>query len=139
MLPYAVKAAPVKGLHAGSQVTFVAYSADFWQRNSKGEHIFPKHIQNCDIKKVYAVFDPTCYGANCDAAGHASGGGALSEDSGQVVLSAIFKTGPGTIEQDLRAIEMGEKLMAPYREKAWAAYFVPVAGDFLRAIQKATE
>ncbi|MGZ3723084.1 MAG: hypothetical protein ACXVA9_09150, partial [Bdellovibrionales bacterium] len=139
--PYAVEASPAKGLKEHAKVTFVAHSMDFWRKDASGNKIFPKHIQkDCEIQKVYSSFEPIYYGADCDAASFASGGSLLNElPNGQVILSGILKGGPGTEEQDEQSRETGEKLMGPYADRTYAGYYIPVAGDFLRAINKAAE
>jgi hypothetical protein len=149
--PYAVEELPGKLLAKGSAVTFVAHSIDFLRKDQTGKVYEPKHIQRgCHINDfVTSVWDPnvvTMYKGDCDAAGHASGGSILVEGANGPLLSAIFVSSHETKALEKNIVELDSDGYAtgrvtpnihPYNAHSWSAVYVPVTGNFLKAIRSA--
>jgi hypothetical protein len=134
--PYQVKPNPPKGF----PVVFVAHSADFFIKG-KSKNVYPKHFEKCEVKNVYSEWgsDPTYYKTDCDGAEGSSGGGIVDGNHDNPILMGINAANGETDKQLHQAIDSGIPNKGEYNEHSWANEFIPVAGDFLRAIKRATE
>lgn len=144
------------------EVTAVGYPSDFERRDPRtNKSMFRKAIEDCEgrrISRAYGV--PSMYRTNCDSWPGNSGGSLLripgaysnpagikprkSEVSGRDVLMAITRGSDETPEMRARAIKTGKPNKAPFKGEPgdqksddWATYYVPVKGDFAKAIRRA--
>ncbi|WP_156917978.1 hypothetical protein [Bradyrhizobium sp. Cp5.3] len=139
--PYSVPAPPGENLTIDSKLTEVAHSIDFQRKDAQGRRIFPKHIQRgCSIKRIEGGFDPNFYFNDCDASGMSSGGALLSENSGRLLLAAIFVSTVESKEQTARQLETGVPSRGNYNPMGfWHSGAVAVRGEFLKRILEVTK
>ena len=66
------------------------HSVDFRRTDSKtGQVTQPKHIQDCEIKRVYYRYNPVSVGSNCDGSSGKSGGALLGGNLDDHVIVGI--------------------------------------------------
>jgi trypsin-like peptidase len=131
--PYQAKPKPAKGF----SVVFVAHSMDFYIKDASNRKILPKHFQICEVRNVDSVFEPVYYTGDCDSAPGSSGGGILDGNHENPTLIGIYSSGWETEKQAQQAIDRGALDKGDYNANSWAGSFIPVAGNFLRAIEAA--
>ena len=66
-----------------------------------------------------------------------SGGSIMGTDATAPVLLATISRNNETQEMAMKALKSGVPNKAPFDEKNWANYAIPVNGPFLEAIQTA--
>jgi hypothetical protein len=135
--PYQAESEPVKGLKNGSPVLFVAHSIDWFTKSQSNGRFYPKHFQKCEVKNAYSLWEPVYYKTNCDGAEYSSGGGLLDGNHDNPILMGIFSSNWETGQQLQQAIDSGIPTKGEYNENSWTNAFVPIAGEFLRAIHAA--
>jgi hypothetical protein len=137
--PYQVESDLAKAPKNGSPAMFVAHSKDWFSKGKSDRKIYPRHFQMCQVKNAYSVWEPVYYKTDCDGAEYASGGGLLDGNHDNPILMGVFSSNWEMEQQLQQAIDSGVPTKGEYNENSWTSAFIPVAGDFLRAMKRATE
>lgn len=127
-------------IEVDAKVTSVsAISNDVFQ-SGRAIPYYSKTIGNCTAFKIYqSNGDPTIFSSDCDVAGGASGGAILKDGSSWPALLGIHKMTSETREQLAEAIRSGKANSGSFVEREWAAFHVPLQGEFLKAVLSAAQ
>lgn len=99
-----------------------------------------KSISNCTAHHIYRREGiPTIFSSDCDFSEGSSGGAILKEVSSSPVLLGISKGSNEMSDQLERSIRLGKANSGPFVEKVWAAYHIPLHGEFLKAALSAAQ
>lgn len=127
-------------INPGDKVISVSGSSVDFQRVARktGQTTFPKSIEGCQIKKPYFTLGViSLFESTCDFSGGNSGGSILRMSERGDVLVGISKSNDETEAERTSAARNNIVRRGKYSEGKWATYHVPVAGDFLNAIERA--
>lgn len=139
--PYRVPSENENLLVSQKEVVAIAgMSVDFQRKDPKtGKTTFPKHLEDCQLQKIFGGKLAFYFSHNCSNSLGASGGSLLESDPVSPVLLGIFANGPETVQEAESARRSGKPNMRPFDEKTWSPDGVPVNGLFLKAIKNAAD
>lgn len=139
--PYRLPTFAEMSVKEGQKVVAVAtMSIDFQKKDPlSGKTIYPRHIEDCQIRDIYGGVLRALYGNDCSGSQGRSGGSILTPNTDSPALLAIVSYNMEPEEKALKAQKSGVPNKAMYEEGKWQDFAVPVHGVFLNAILKATE
>lgn len=116
----------------------VSGSSDFFRVNrATGKKEFPKSIEDCALRKAYwRSGKPVLFDSDCDSGEGNSGGSLLRRMGSKYVLIGVTKSNNESAESR-KSADQSLANKGPYVQGKWATYFVPVANEFLMAIESA--
>lgn len=136
--PYSVNANA--SIDDDQKVTSVnGINRDFYVGNRRmGDHV--KSIGKCAAHKVYRDNgDPIYFSSDCDGSSGSSGAAILKDSGKTPVLLGVTSNSKETAEQQSSALRRGRSNSGDFDETRWAAYHIPVRGDFLGAVLRAAQ
>jgi hypothetical protein len=151
-IPYGINPNKILQLKNNQNVIAVAaQSIDFCLRDQRTgnclkdpkthQFVRPKNVQYCNTRHVYYKDDPKddpyYFTSDCASSNGASGGSVLDENLGRPQLLGII-VGDQESLIEAQVERMGGKVAdKPYDDHKWAAFQVPVVGEFQAAILQA--
>jgi hypothetical protein len=90
------------------------------------------------VAKLYGRPVPYFMSAPCGCSEGCSGGSLLTDEPRPALLGVVSSNAE-TDEQRNKEINTGKPVKVPYGELTGTTYFVPLTGDFLRAVKKAAD
>ena len=127
------------GVVARPIIAVADLSVDFSQIDrSSGKKIYPKHMQDCGIKRVFYRYDPVVVGSNCDGSSGKSGGALLASNLDAHVIVGISVGNPFSKEEEARELRTGVPTQKPYNEDTWYDSGLAIDGRLRTELEKAT-
>ena len=128
------------GVVARPIIAVADFSVDFSQISQpSGKKIFPKHMQDCGIKRVFHKGDPVGVGSNCDGSSGKSGGALLASDLDAHLIVGISVGNPFSKEEEARELKTGIPTRKPYNEDTWHDSGLAIDGKLRMELEKATK
>lgn len=139
--PYKVKAwSSRNGVHPQDVVAVGAESADFRRIDPKTKKVFyPKHVQNCSIKRVYYITSPKSVGSNCAGSSGKSGGAFLDPDLTEPTIMGITTSSPLSDEEAAREARTGVPIEKDFDDMTSADKGVAISDELYDKIQEVTQ
>lgn len=127
------------GVVAQPVIAVGSLSLDFRKTDPKtGKSTFPKHVQDCNIKRIFYRYDPVAVASDCDGGQGKSGGALLAQNLADHIIVGISTSSPFSEAEEKREAKTGIATRKNFDRDKWYDSGLAIDGKLRDELEKAT-